>query len=144
MLVFPSKARKPAKLNASFKIFLSFTLLCAFEKSPKIWTWFFTLMLVFPSKARKPAKLNASFENFLSFTRLCAFEKSPKIWTWVFYFDVSFSKFGHDFLTSMLISMKSAQTPKMKCKLQEFFQFYVSLRFWSKSKNLDTSFLLWC
>ena len=58
---------------------------------------FFTLMLVFQSKARKHPKLDASFKKFLSFTRLCAFDQSPKIWTRFFYFDVSFSKFGHDF-----------------------------------------------
>jgi len=54
-------------------------------------------MLVLQSKARKHPKLDASFKKFLSFTRLCAFDQSPKIWTRFFYFDVSFSKFGHDF-----------------------------------------------
>jgi hypothetical protein len=41
MLVFQSKARKHPKLDASFKKFLSFTRLCAFEKVQKFGHVFF-------------------------------------------------------------------------------------------------------
>ena len=75
-----------------------------FIKISKKSTRFLISMLNFQSKARKPPKWSASFENLSSFTRLCAFAQNPKIWTWVFNFDVRFS-------------IKSALSPKMKCKL---------------------------
>ena len=59
---------------------------------------------------------------------------SPKILTRIYYFDVGFyMKSKRFFYFDVRLSIKSAQTPKIKCKLYDFFWFALLMI----SENLD-------
>ena len=57
----------------------------------------------FPSKAHKPQKLDASLKKFQVLR--------------IFALSIKIQKFGHDFYFDVCFSIKSAQIPKIKCKV---------------------------